>query len=505
MANQLVRIKETGKKIKEYYIQHKWIQYMVKGCLILGILMIVMPFVLSEGYTYLCEDDYSFEGGARDAAETYGQIKGAFNAAHRYYKNAQGTYFANFVWHFVRPYMRYGLPGFHAMMIACMIVFVVSLSLVIRKLCKDETYSLCIIFLTLFAVLGLADSYKLVELLFWYTGTVNFTWVLSFSLLTLWLQLKILEEKEKKKKWIYAGLSVITGLIGSGGALMITATQCSWLLLVVLLTYDELKEKKMIIFPFIMAFTGALWNVLAPGNFARVDALAMPYTVGNAIVDTWMHWKNYLVSIFHNPLMLFILATIFIVTYASGVKVISKGVTHVKLFIILIGVFMTQYLTAFPAILGYRGIGLSNWRTSSTYELVAKLTFIFLIICFAQWCRESVKISSKIVPVFAVLVLVLGICNMKEIQDGVKAGYAYNVAKEFSDGKIRENYKIREYILSQVYSKDCSGEDVIIYANKTPGCSTMYGMGLTVDCEAFVNISAAGLFRVHTVTVIYKE
>ncbi|MBR5597770.1 MAG: hypothetical protein IKW30_10240 [Lachnospiraceae bacterium] len=505
MTKQIIRMKEIANEIKQYYVQNKWLQYVVKACLIIGILMLVVPFVLSEGYTYLCEDDYSFEGGGRDGAEMYGQILGAFHKAHKYYMEAQGTYFANFIWHFVRPYMRYGMPGLHAMMIACMIVFVVSLSLVIRKLCKDETFSLCMIFLTFFAVLGLADSYKLMELLFWYTGTVNFTWVFSFSLLTLWLQLKIRDEKEMQKKWIYAGISAITALIGSGGALMITAVQCSMLLLVLFLDYEEIKENKLIVFPFIMAFAGALWNVVAPGNFVRVDSLEMPYTVGNAIIDTFVHWKNYVVSIFDKPILLLILTIVFIITYMAGVKVISKGVSHLKMIIIVVGVFATQFLTAFPAILGYRGRGLTNLRTSSTYELVAKLTFIFLVICLAQWCRENIEFSRKLVSVIAILIVVFGVYNGKEIKDGVKAGYAYNVAREYSNGAIRENYKIREYILSQIYSKDCSGEDVIIYANKTPNYTTMYGMGLTVDCEAFVNVSAAGLFRVHTVTVIYKE
>ena len=42
--------------IRKYYIQHKWVQYILWIFLVAGILSIVIPFVLSEGYTYLCDE-----------------------------------------------------------------------------------------------------------------------------------------------------------------------------------------------------------------------------------------------------------------------------------------------------------------------------------------------------------------------------------------------------------------------------------------------------------------
>lgn len=218
--------------IRKYYIQHKWVQYILWIFLVAGILSIVIPFVLSEGYTYLCEDDFSFEAGARDAAEEYGKVKGAFFAAHRYYMTWQGTYFSNFIWQTVRPYMRWGMPGFHAVMIFGAVVFFWSLYVAIRTICKEKIFAMSICFLVLSAVLSMEETFGLKELLFWYTGAVNYTWVLAASLLTLALQLKIREEQNKRKQWMLAGVSIVTALIGSGGALMITAVQCACLLLV---------------------------------------------------------------------------------------------------------------------------------------------------------------------------------------------------------------------------------------------------------------------------------
>jgi len=505
MTFQGARMKEFGEKIKNYYSDNNWIQYVVRGCLIVGILMLVMPFVFGAGYTYLCEDDFSFEAGALDAAERFGQIRGAFDAAHRYYIFSQGTYFANFVWHFVRPYMRWGLPGFHAVMIANVVVFALALSFVIKTLCKDKTCSLCVMFLTFLAVLGTTSNFNIKELLFWYTGTVNFTWELSFSMISLILLLKIKAEEDKKKQWMLAGISVVTALIGSGGALMITAVQCSWLLIALLMSYDKIKEKKIIAFPFLCAFVGALWNVVAPGNFDRVAEIdnAQDYTVWNAIVDTLKHWKDYTVEIFGNPLFVLILALLFLVVFVSGVKIVSEGINHIRMLIVAVGMLVTQYLTAFPVMLGYCGRGLHNMRTAGTYELIATLTFAFGVICFGQWSRENIQVIHKILPAIAIIVIAFGLFNGKEIKMCIQDGYAYNLTKELLNGTVRDVYKVREATLSQIDSAS-EGEDVVVHANAIPSNKSMYGMGLVEDPEAFVNESAAGLFRVNSIIVTYE-
>ena len=488
--------------IKNIYLKHRWIRFVLCVALIIGVLAIVVPFVFSSGYTYLCEDDFSFEGGGRDSAEHYGQIKGAFIRANRYYMTNQGTYFSNFIWHLVRPYLRWGMPGFHAVMIANILVFIVSLSLAIKTLCKDTLYSLSIIFLTFFALLGISGNFGLMELLFWYTGTVNFTWVLSFSLLTLVLQLKIKAETCPKKQWLYAGISIITGLIGSGGALLITAAQCAFLLLVLLLSYEDIKKSKLIIVPFLSAFTGALWNTCAPGNFARIASSEQSYGVLDAIRDTIIDWKTHISSLMHMPLFILLLAFVFISTMISNKKIIAKGITHLKLITVCLGMLMTQFLTAFPAVLGYQG-SLYNQRTSSTFDLIIKITFIFGVMCFAQWCTEHLKYINKILPVFVCIVLLFGFVHKNEVITCIKDGYSYTLSKELYSGTIRDVYKVREATLSQIESaKD--GTDVVVYANSIPSNKSMYGMGLLDDPNAFVNSQAAGMFKVNSITVFYE-
>lgn len=491
-------------KIKKYYIQHKWVQYILGFLLMAGILAIVISFVFSGGYTYLCEDDFSNEGGARDAAEEYGQIKGAFLAAHRTYMTWQGTYFSNFIWHIVRPYMRWGMPGFHAVMIGGILVFFWTLYVAIRTICRKKIYTLSIFLLVLSAVFSMEDTLGLKELLFWYTGAVNYTWVLSASLMTLALQLKIKEEPNRRKQWVLAGVSIITALIGSGGALMITAVQCACLLLTPILLYDEFREKKLIVVPFLAAFAGALWNVCAPGNFVRNDYTLneQSYGVGEALRDTLFCWMEHATNLLNKPLFILILMIVFIVTAGWGGKIILKGINHIKLFLVIAGMLVIQYLTAFPVVLGYHG-NLYNMRTSSTFDVIIKLTLIFMIMALAQWSVEHIGAVYKILMVLVVVAAVFSAVNINEMKECVKEGYTYNIMRELYGGTIRDVYKVREATLSQLDSA-AEGEDVIVYANPIPLNKTMYGMGLLENSEEFVNSSAAGMFKLKSVTVLYE-
>lgn len=499
-----MQIRDLGKTIAGYYEKNEWVKKLLCCTLIAGIIMIVAPFVISQGYTYLCEDDFSFEGGALDAAEQYGQIRGALHVVKRYYMTWQGTYFANLVWNIVRPYVRWGMPGFHMVMIASMVTFIWSLWCAVKEICKEKVYGLFMTFLTFLCLLNMSESFNLKEIFFWYTGTVNYTWELSFAFLTLTLQLKIKKEQDKRRQWMLAGVSVITGLIGSGGSLNITAVNCAWLLIVLFLSYDEIWKKKLIMVPFLASFAGALVNACAPGNFARMalESGDVKYGVGEAIADTFTNWKIYSQRLFQEPLFILILAAAFIVTVIWNGKIVSKGMSHLRMLMVIVGVFMTQYLSAFPVVLGYRG-HMNSARTAASFTMILKICFIFGVICFAQWCREQCKLIGSITLAFTAAVLIFGLVNYSEVKQNLKDGYSYNLIQELADGTIRDVYKVREATLSQIDSAP-DGADVVVFANSIPSNRTMYGMGLLEDPNAFVNISAAGMFRVNSVTVYYQ-
>ena len=227
------------------------------------------------------------------------------------------------------------------------------------------------------------------------------------------------------------------------------------------------------------------------------------YGVCEALRDTLFCWKEHIAKVINKPLFILILAAVFMVTAIWGRKMISKGVSHIKLFMVMAVMLATQYLAAFPAVLGYHGI-MDSARTVSTFDMIIKMTLIFAVMTLAQWSAEHIGMINKILMAILVVSVVFGIICRSEIKESIKEGYTYNLMKELYNGTVRDVYKVREATLSQLDSA-ADGEDVIVYSNPIPSNKTMYGMGLQVDSEALVNRSAAGLFKLNSVTVIYKE
>ena len=79
-----------------------------------------------------------------------------------------------------------------------------------------------------------------------------------------------------------------------------------------------------------------------------------------------------------------------------------------------------------------------------------------------------------------------------------------SLASDFADGSMKESYTAREYIISSLELAE-AGTDATIYVPEFKFAESMYGMGLGEDCNEFVNRSAAGLFRLNSVSVIYED
>ena len=47
----------------------------ITAVLLILTLMIIVPVVVGSGYTYLCEDDFSFEAGANDMARIWNSAR----------------------------------------------------------------------------------------------------------------------------------------------------------------------------------------------------------------------------------------------------------------------------------------------------------------------------------------------------------------------------------------------------------------------------------------------
>ena len=146
-----------------------------------------------------------------------------------------------------------------------------------------------------------------------------------------------------------------------------------------------------------------------------------------------------------------------------------------------------------------------TWRTYSSYEIVAKIMFIFVAVILSQWFTER---KDKIAEYTAIGLIALSVLFMlityPATKSELKSGIAYQITNEFKTGVMVENYNMREFVLSTLENSE-EGSDVILYVPPFRVSNAMYGMGLDTDSGWFVNRSAAGLYNLNSVTVIYTD
>ncbi len=260
---------------------------------LIGLYIVAIPVISACGFTYLCEDDFSFEGGAKDLCIEYGSS--IIYAAHRtveYYNTWQGTFVFTFLIHILRVYYRWDLPGLHVYMIFTCLLFIISLYTLLKTMLKDKMSGAILLSLSLFLIFAMRVTLPGMELFFWYTGTLNFTLALSMSFLSCSLLIKYVRGEFKSCLLVIGALfaSCLLAFLSSGGALNIAACNCGWMLAIVIIygigAGKDFKWQSLL--PFISALAGAIINVVAPGNTERSNvSLAEGHmTAFDALRDT---------------------------------------------------------------------------------------------------------------------------------------------------------------------------------------------------------------------------
>lgn len=477
------------------------INKIIKTILYAGIVIIITILLVGLGYTYLCEDDYSFAGGAYDGLQTYGNsFISSLHLAWRYYNTNQGTFLFNFLIHFINPYERWGLPGFHVYMICISILFIYSVYYFIKSIIDDEVVQLAYLFGMILVTFCPCYSEGIRELFLWYTGTLNFTLEFSLSLITIGTMIRYF--KGKTKVWNFM-LAAIAGFLASGGALIVTAAHCSWCLIFMIMVGKKVLEDKKVIIPFVTSLLGAFINALAPGNFARADEWAKEGHSGvdDALRDTLICLLNEIKVLFSSKLLILVLATVFIL--AIYVKRIVKGNKVSAKWMILswLSVFVVQYVSIFPVVLGNHESALSAMRTREAFYIISSIMYIFSVtmtgMCLSVYAKKTQYIATSI----AVLLLIC-LCTIsgKEHSD-IKTGYSFCAVRDIISGNLKNNYNVRSYILNSLEVAD-TDSDVILFLPYYE-CESIYGMGVNEDPNSFVNNTIRNWKRIRSLTVYY--
>lgn len=476
--------------------------------LIVGIICVLAPIIMACNYTYLCEDDFSFEGGAQDLVRDYGSsLVGAAVRTGEYYNTNQGTFLFTYIISFLRAYSRWGLPGFHFVMTLNAGLFMFFLYKLIKAVVSDKVAAYGVFFAAVTMIFAMTNTYSDVELFFWYTGGMNFVLEYWLTFASAFCLILFIRAEKDFKKWLFLVVSSLCGFLASGGALNQTMFNCV-VLFATLLFSINIKEKKDLpaLIPFAFAAIGAIINGVAPGNFVRSDeGLKEGHTTfADGLRDTFMCCLSEDKLLFTSRAFIVMLGLVFIVCVIRKVKIKKEGMGHIWLLISLLGTAVARFAVLFPICYGYHEGEMVNMRTTSAYEIAAKLMYILFVACLAQWVTEHYEkiagyVSYAILAV-CVLVVVLGYSGLKtELKDGL----SYRAYWDIRSGDMKKAYDSREYVLSSMALAP-EGSDLVINV-PLRGASSMYGMGLVDDPNDFRNISAAGLFRLNSVSVNYTD
>ncbi len=488
-------------KIEEF-IKKKSTERVLTVLLVILILGAVMTPVIGEGFTFLSEDDFSYEsGGVHGAAEFQSSFIGSVYKTYVIYNMQQGCYTSMFLDHFIRPYSRFGLPGFHAAMITYMLLFILGVYLLAKEL-SDNRLTFLVVFLGgMLSAFSMKNTFLDTQIFYWYTGVVGYTLLFALSMIATSFAVKAVRDNTKKAV-LYVIISSILAFLASGAALVITSINCSFLLATVILSFEQVKKRKFLAIPFIIAFAGALFNVAAPGNYIRSaeDMTEGHETVFDAIRDSFVCYFSETKAIFEPLFILVILLVIFFCLIYKN-KVLASGISSRYMLIILGGVFLMNYFTVFPAAFGYHTDAISG-HVQVVYEIVARLLYIFLAMCFAQYLSENAgeKYPKTVTGSLAVLALIACIL-LPSARATFSDSFTARTFRDLISGRFAEVYAVREYILSTFYLAE-DGTDCIIYSPYSVYSETLPPLGISSDSEWIVNRSAANLYELHTTTVL---
>lgn len=286
--------------------------------------------------------------------------------------------------------------------------------------------------------------------------------------------------------------------------MQICAVICSWLLVLSVMKWKHIAERKILAVPFMVSFVFSVLNLAAPGNFVRSEETWEGGNLGllEAIKDTFICFFRESKNLFLSPVFIVILVTVFLISFF-----LFKEEMDTSLYSVIvsgIGGLVTQFLCIFPVTFGYHASELGAGRTNAAYLLTARFSYIFFIAVLGMWLGKK-NIQKKYIPSISALLIggILIIFASSGSGDFGDGSYFGALNSDIRSKAMKNNYEVREYMLSTLAVAKPE-DDVIVWARQYDTKSA-YGMGLGIDSSNFVNQAAAHMFDVNSFTVLYTD
>lgn len=465
-------------------------QCIINFLLISAIVVVVMPIIVASSMTFYRGDD--FPGTAWDSKKNIVEL---FLASLGYAKgmffNWQGAYFSMFAWELFNPLLGGGLSQLRIIMVISAILFVISLSMFVYGLFKQEAASIQHrLLLCLCCFLGTLGFEVWYQIFYWYTGAIGYTFPLSLALIALGLILL----SDKKLFYVLAGILLFCA---SGGCLAVAAIECYWLLMIIVSRMLKKTARRKDYILFIIAVSGALVNSLAPGNFAR----------HSVIDDSGLHLFRAIIFSFSEMVAtaewLFLdtpFILIAIIAFSIGVSIGKRQIANSTYSWIMVGLnICTPIVTYFPVCLGYSSGGGPN-RCRFMLTLAFVVSAILILVLMGKIFASYIK-TSYMREVLIMVTLLLIIMPIKREGWKVSEMIPYRTLMKLTEGQIQSYYRDANGIYDAIREDD--NEDVFIFTMPKP-VDEFLSMDIQEHPDYLINTECANYFGKKSVQYVSK-
>lgn len=493
---------KTGSGLKSLL---KYVGYLIVA-FILG-----YPHLELARYTIPGADDFS----CANAVDIYRQNHNVFASALAYtrdvYQTWQGTYTGEMIMG-LEPSVRESFTGIRVIMVIGVILFTASLILLIHTVCT-RFFGLTSGQAWAAGLLGeyIAFNISLTgELFSWYTGAA----VYLFPLIAFFFCLAFSIRSYFDRKTVYAVLAAVFGVTGAGGSLEVVGFGCAaYLVLLVIYAFDvknvkaDIKRLVFLYLPFVLTVAGALVNTLAPGNFARKNAMQESgFDLVPTFTSSWYNLATHVGGLITAYLLPLVLVILFVICVCS----VSKRTFSGKVFIgAIAGAFFVSLITIFPVILGYGSYNidayLSSTRIIYTFDLVIVLVLMMLVCVFAFYIKDLLRRNNVNVKeqMYKYMILLIAVAIM--FSGEVFKNYNNGMSMKIIDDLKNDRMQIAAMQMTSIYDRVDEaedGSDVVINEPVLPG--TVLYIPLYIDYPAyFANAEVANYYNVNSFSIYY--
>lgn len=482
MKEKWVKIKTD----KEYRAR-----FILSFIIVIIIMATTLPIILASSMSYYRGDDFA-EIGVTVSAEKRSIVAlfaDSLRLSKELFLNWNGTYFSKFIESFFSPLNGYGLAQLRAVMIANSLLFVIGICVFAFGICKQEIKSLqCKLLLVMSCFLGVLGFEAWYQIFYWYTGAAYYTLPLSLLLFAI----ALITLSNKKICYFLAGILLFCA---SGGSLAIAGTGCYWMLMIGISRLYKKRLCKGDISIFIVAFTGALMNALAPGNYMRQSVIddsglhlfrAVIYSFSEVVATAeWLFLETWFI-------------VIVMVALGVGIYVGKRSVVDKTYSWLLIAVnAVTPIVTYYPVCLGYSsGGGPNRCRFILAFSFVVSVLIISVLA--GKLIADYIH-ASHVREVAMVIILLMIIMPIKREGWKLSAMIPYRTMMELTEGNIQSYYRDANRIYDAI--SDDKNEDVFIY-ELPQDIDLFLPMNLTQNPNYLINSECAQYYEKNSVQYV---